>query len=91
MSTKRVANINKMGAILEGTRRALNQNQMRQSRSDNRLSGLLDRIRKNEGSKKRKREETERKLLFPDPLHDRIGGCLGVEVTEVLLVQQCLH
>ena len=55
MSTKYVANINKMDAILEGTRRALNQNQTRQSRSDNRLSGLLDRIRKNEGSKKRRR------------------------------------
>ena len=52
------ARIGKMDAILQRTRGALSQQSS--SRSVNRLSGLLDRIRKNSGSKKRKRGQDHR-------------------------------
>ena len=46
--------VNEIDAILERTRRALSQNQTQQCRSVNRLSGLLDRIRRNEGRRRKK-------------------------------------
>ena len=46
----------KMDAILQRTRGALSQQSS--SRSVNHLSGLLDRIRKNNGSKKRYKQDT---------------------------------
>ena len=72
----------KMDAILQRTRGALRQQSS--SRSVNHLSGLLDRIRKNNGSKKRKRGQDHRiQVLWMhfnwikgrfDPVRQRNGG-----------------
>ena len=74
-----------MDAILQRTRSALSQNQTQQSRSVNRLSGLLDRIRKNERSKRRKRGGKDHRIQIRwihynwvkgrfDPVRQKNGG-----------------